>query len=205
MPDRLPGPPEDYEALASSFPVLPKERVSSRLFRVHKMGNEPEWFGTSGNYRWDPPPTAADLFGTCYVGTAALTSLMETLGEFAIVTEGMIEARNVAALQVPDDIRLADLTNNRIVGDWGLDRRISVGDDYEICQLWGQALQSAGFEGIFYEARHHVGGHSIALFGDPLYQPRQVVLLDDDAISSELIEQAQLECGLRILPSSPLF
>lgn len=35
----------------------------------------------------------------------------------------------IASLQLRIEQRLADMTSNRIVGDWRLDRRISIGDD----------------------------------------------------------------------------
>ena len=72
MPDPLPEPPEDYESLASLFPALPKERVSSRLFRIHRIGSEPEWFGTSGSYRWDPPPVKPWKVSTIFMGSVGL-------------------------------------------------------------------------------------------------------------------------------------
>ncbi|HYZ56869.1 MAG TPA: hypothetical protein VE733_25690 [Streptosporangiaceae bacterium] len=44
-----------------------------------------------------------------------------------------------ALLHVPQDQRIADMTNPRIIGDWGLDRRISTGDAYGVCQRWARA------------------------------------------------------------------
>ena len=173
-PSPLPEPPADYGSLAS-FPTLAKELIPSPLYRVHKMEDEPEWFGSSGAHRWDPPPAAVDLFGTCYLGTAALTSLMETFGELPIVTQETVDARNIATLEVSSDGRLADLTTNAIIGSWSLDRRISTGDDYAVSRRWAAAFQSAGFGGVLYESRHHIGGDSIALFGDPGYRPHDEV------------------------------
>lgn len=103
-PRALPGSPTDYAALVGRFPTLPKDRLPPILYRVHQLGNEPEWFGVSGNCRWDPP------------------------------------------VEVPGGQCIADMTSPKIIGEWGLDRRISTGDDYSVCQAWASALRLAGFQ-----------------------------------------------------------
>jgi hypothetical protein len=206
-PTPLPEPPADYGTLAESFPALPKEHLPPVLYRVHQIAHEPEWFGTSGNYRWDPPAPSADLFGTCYTSTDPLTAFIEAVIELPLMTQSVIDKRAIAMLQVPDEQRLADMSAPRIIGEWGLDRRISTGDDYEICQGWANALRLARFTGVFYEPRHDPRGNaqqSIALFGDPGYQPTQIQLIEDEPLSRGLIEDAREIFGLRVLPSTPL-
>lgn len=66
------------------------------------------------------------------------------------------------------------------------------------------ALQLARFHGVFHKARHHVGRYLMPCLAIPDYQPRQVMLLDDDATSAELLEESQRECGLSVKPSSSL-
>jgi hypothetical protein len=65
---------------------------------------------------------------------------------------------------------------------------------------------SVGFTGIYYEARHDVGGGSpsVALFGDPGYQPTQLRVLDSTAISNEMLSQARRVSGIEVWPSTPL-
>jgi hypothetical protein len=207
-PNALGEPPDDYGALAVSFPELPKERLPAILYRVHQIINEPEWFGTSGDHRWDPPAGAPESFGTCYTGTDPLTAFVEAIIELPLLVQSVIDKRAMAVMQVPQDQRLADMSDPKIVGEWGLDRRISVGDDYDVCQRWANALRLAGFTGVFYEPRHDPRGggdlQSIAFFGDPGYQPTQIQLIEDEPIPRLVVEQAREIFGLRVWPSTPL-
>jgi hypothetical protein len=203
----LPDPPDDYGLLAERFPVLPKERLPAVLYRVHQVVHEPEWFGTSGGCRWDPPTEAAELFGTCYTGTDPLTAFIEAVAELPLLTQSVIDQRAMAHLHVAQDQRVADMTNPKIIGDWGLDRRISTGDAYDICQRWAHALRLAGFTAVFYEPRYDPRGRdqeSIAFFGDPGYQPTQIFMIEDEPIPRPVVEEADQIFGLRVWPSTPL-
>lgn len=206
-PRPLPEPPDDYGVLAERFPVLPKEQLPPILYRVHQVVHEPEWFGTSGDCRWDPPAEVADLFGTCYTGTDPLTAFIEAVTELPLLAQSVIDKRAMALLHVPQDQRIADMTNPRIIGDWGLDRRISTGDAYGVCQRWAHALRLAGFTGVFYEPRYDPRGRnqqSIAFFGDPGYQPTQIIMIEDEPIPRSVVEEARDIFGMRIWPSTPL-
>lgn len=206
-PEALPEPPRDYGLLAERFPVLPKERLPAVLYRVHQMVHEPEWFGTSGGCRWDPPADAAELFGTCYTGTDPLTAFIEAVAELAVVTESVVDKRALAAANLPPEQRIADMTSPRIVGEWGLDRRVSTGDEYGVCQRWAHALRLAGFTGVFYEPRYDPRGRrqqSVAFFGDPGYQPTQLTVTGDGPVPRHVLEEAMHVFGLRIWPSAPL-
>ncbi len=77
-PQPLPEPPADY-ALLVDFPVRPKGQVPHYVYRVHRMVNEPEYFSSSSTWRWDPPPAATPLFGTCYAADRPATALIEAL------------------------------------------------------------------------------------------------------------------------------
>ena len=206
-PDALPEPPGDYGLLAARFPVLPKDRLPAVLYRVHQVIHEPEWFGTSGGCRWDPPAQSAEPFGTCYTGTSPLTAFIEAVSELPAVTESVIDKRALALLQVHEDQRIADMTSPRIVGAWGLDRRISTGDDYGVCQRWAAALRLAGFTGVYYEPRYDPRGQgqqAIAFFGDPGYQPTQIVMIEDEPIPRAVVEEARRTFGLRVWPATSL-
>ncbi|MGB9113638.1 MAG: RES family NAD+ phosphorylase [Acidimicrobiales bacterium] len=182
---------------------MPKEKLPPLLYRVHRGDREPEFFANSGDLRWDPPSSATTLFGTCYMSTSPVTALMESADDLTL-TDETLAARNLAELEVAVEQRLADMTNPVIVGEWGLDRRISVGDDYDVCHRWAHALRLAGFTGVYYEARHHPHGFSAGLFGDPGYQPTQVRIIDDGPIPASVVADAMTTCGLRVLPSVPL-
>lgn len=206
-PAALPEPPDDYGVLAERFPALPKEQLPADLYRVHQVVHEPEWFGTSGGCRWDPPSDVAELFGTCYTGTDPLTAFIEAVAELPLLAQSVIDKRAMARLHVPQGQQIADMTNPRIIGDWGLDRRISTGDAYDVCQRWAHALRLAGFTGVFYEPRYDPRGHcqqSIAFFGDPGYQPTQIIMIEDGPIPRSVIAEAGSTFGMRIWPSTPL-
>jgi hypothetical protein len=98
-----------------------KERLPEILYRVHQIRHDPEWFGSSGAYRWDPPQAAAGLFGTCYTGTDEITAVMEAFGDLPVITQGAVDARAMASIQISRTPRLADMTSPTIVGRWRLE------------------------------------------------------------------------------------
>jgi hypothetical protein len=205
-PEPLPGPPDDY-ALLVEFPVLDKERLPQQLYRVHQVRHDPEWFGIDPRDRWSPPAAAAGLFGTCYLATDPVTAVMEAFGDLPVVTQGLIDRRALAVVQIPLAQRLADLTSPAIVGIWKLDRRISTGDDYGTCQRWAHSLRLAGFGGIYYEPRHDPRGNgaaSVAMFADPGHQPMQMTVVSDERIPREEIDEVRNVFGLCVRPSSTL-
>lgn len=200
----LAEPPADYDELAGAFPQLIKERLPELVFRVHRLGREPEWFTDGAGFRWDPPPGSGATFGTCYVATDPLTALMEVVGDLLALTRDQIDGRALATLMFPDVDRLADMTSPEIAR-WGLDRRISVGDFYDVPQRWALALRLAGYSGVYYEPRHHPGGGaSIAIFGDPGYQPTQIRLVSDDPVGDDLVDELFSRFGVRVMPARPL-
>jgi len=99
-PEPLPLPPDDY-GLLSQFPLLPKDRIPERLYRVHRVDREPQWFGTSGTMRFDPPDAAAKLFGTCYLAASPVTALVETFGDLLAVTQDMVDDRPLLEARIP--------------------------------------------------------------------------------------------------------
>jgi hypothetical protein len=206
-PAPLPGPPEDYTLLVE-FPFLDEERLPEVLFRVHRLDHEPQWFVTTGTGRFDPPALAADPFGLCYLAVDPVTALMEAFGDLPLVTQDMVDARAMAMVRLLRAQKLADMTSPLIVGRWRLDRRISTGDDYPVCQRWAHSLRLAGFAGIYYEPRHDprrkVQPASVALFADPGLQPQTMVLADDGPISSEVILTTKKAFGLRVLRRTTL-
>jgi hypothetical protein len=156
--------------------------------------------------RFDPP-AGVPVFGSCYTGLDPLTALMEVVAELPVVTYELLDQRALAQVIIPTGQRLADMTSPMVIGQWGLDRRISLGDDYAVCQRWAYALRLAGFSGVFYEPRHDPRGDSrasVALFGDPGHQPTQLSVVDDGPIPDSLIEEARNVFGLQVLPATPL-
>lgn len=135
----LPEPPSDYGILADQFPALPKEQLPNVLFRVHQTVHSASWFSSDGENRFDPP-AGSELFGTCYMAADPLTALMEVVADLPVVTYAMLDARYLTEVTVPAGQRLADLTNPRVVGEWGLDRRIPCGQRVGVSP-WGLAVR----------------------------------------------------------------
>jgi hypothetical protein len=160
--------------------------------------------------RFDPPPSAAGLLGTCYLAADPVTALMEAVADLPLLTQGLIDARAMLMCQVATAQKMADLTSPLIVGDWHLDRRISIGDGYDVCQRWAHALRLAGFSGIYYEPRHdprdrkYVRAASVALFATPGLQRHLLARDDDGPVPVRVVEEAEAVFGLRVYPSAPL-
>ena len=74
-PASLPEPPADYGFL-TGFPVLDNDDIPRPLYRAHRVGNEPEWFGTFGAMRIDPPAAAGGLFGAFFTDLELQPHLM---------------------------------------------------------------------------------------------------------------------------------
>ncbi|MGH8982201.1 MAG: RES family NAD+ phosphorylase [Acidimicrobiales bacterium] len=206
VPDTPPlaEPSPDYGELAGAFPQVTKDRMPEVVFRVHRLDREPEWFTEGVGSRWDPPPASGATFGTCYVATHPLTALMEVVGDLPVLTSEQVDDRAMATLMFPDVDRLADMTSPEIAR-WGLDPRISMGDFYDVSQRWALAPRLAGYAGVYCEPRHDPGGGaSVALFGDPGYQPTQVRLVSDGPIDRDLIDELFFRFGVRVMPARPL-
>lgn len=207
-PEPLPEPPHDYGVLAADFPAIHKESLPAYCFRVHRIDRPPEWFSSDSSNRWDPPSAGAG-FGTCYVAETKLVAFAEVFGGLPLVTDEMVAARCIATVDLPGGVKLADMSSGHIVGRWRLDTRISVGDDYPVCQRWANALHLAGFAGIYYSARHDprhgYDDMSVALFGDAGYQPTQLgVVNDGEALGDDLLREAREQFGIRVLPTTAI-
>ena len=205
-PDPLPLPPDNPDRLAS-FPAVPKDRIPNVLYRIHQMKQQPEFFSTSPERnRWDPPVGSPGLYGTCYTSTSPLGAYAEVLGDLDVITQGMVDRRALSVIEVPAEPRWADMTEPSILGQWGLDVRISVAD-HKVCQRWGEALFSVGFTGVYYQPRHVIGRGweaSVAIFGDPGHQPTKLRVLDTTPIPLDVVNEATMTFGLEVWPSTPL-
>ena len=205
-PPGLPLPPTDPTRLAE-FPVVPKEQLPNVLWRIYKVANEAEYFSDRGYGRWDPLAGSLELYGTCYTSTHPMGAYVEAFAEVRSLTQDDINRYALATIELPPEPRWANMVDPTIVGQWELDERISVGDDYDTCQRWGEALFAVGFTGIHYGPRHNVGGAwrpSVALFGNPGYQPTQLRVLDSTPIPPELVTTAWMSFGIEVWPSTPL-
>src|SRR3954449_1536252 len=163
--------PPDAGALADfpSVTIYPEET----FYRIHRVVLEPEYFCNDGDCRFDPPRHSRTEFGTCYLARTPEGAFLETLGRIGPLPESAVLERGLSELAPTETLRVADLNDPTVIGRFGIAGDLSVGRDYELPQMWGHALRSAGFHGVSYIARHDPSLHerSIALFGPPGERP----------------------------------
>lgn len=140
------------------------------LWRVHREVHPTAHFATDSDGRFNPPtPTAG--FGTWYLSTHRLGAFIEVFGRSAVVTRRQVNERVLAQVFLPSDLRLADLTNPAVVGQFGITNELSASGTllYPLAQRWATALWQAGFSGVHYLSRFDASleTRSIAVFGKP--------------------------------------
>lgn len=195
----LPAPPRDPAELADfPFRQVPADFPYAR---IHHDRFEPEWFCHCGQCRFDPPTGGS--FGTCYLAGHPLGAFVEKFGRLRVVPRSLVDQHALAALQLPSPLRVADVTDRRILGRWHLSAELWAGDDYAGSQRWAERLHQAGFAGIWYSARHDVRGglHNLAIFGKPGHQPDALLRYSDEPIPQWLLHEAAVTFGIETLPT----
>jgi RES domain-containing protein len=190
------------QADISSFPehIFHPDRV---LSKIHKAIYDPRFFCDSGEGRFDLKPDTSN--GTCYLALSPLGAFVETLGRFRILTQEAIDERAVSALSLTRSLRLADVTDRTVLGKFGITGDISTGGDYGPSQEWAGRLYEAGFDEIFYVARHDpsFAERSVAVFGNEEIGSK-LFEVTTEAISQSLVDEACKEFGFQVWPSAPL-
>ncbi len=118
-----------------------------------------------------------------------------------------MQKRRIAELALTDDVQLADLTSNQIIGRFGVTLEMSAGSSYESPQIWAAAFYDAGFGGVVYKARHVPGANleSVALFGKTDTSESNLEILDVRAIGPDILDRMKRNYGFpEPLPSKPL-
>jgi hypothetical protein len=194
-------PPADPAELAN----FPSRQISASYpyVRIHAEANEPEWFCTCGDHRFDPPAGAASAFGTCYLAGAPLGAFIEKFGDLPLIARSRIDGSRIAYLQVPAAV-VADITARGALG-WGVTAELSSGD-YPVAQQWAQRFFEAGYAGIWYSARHDTRSdlHSLALFGKSGVHPEAFTDSWTEHIDDELIATAERTFNLQVLPAAAI-
>lgn len=112
----LPAPPRDPAELADfPFRQVPADFPYAR---IHHDRFEPEWFCQCGQCRFDPP--AGGSFGTCYLAGHPLGAFVEKFGRLRVVPRSLVDQHSLTALQLPSPLRVADVTDRRILSRWHL-------------------------------------------------------------------------------------
>lgn len=140
------------------------------VYRVVRAGNDPWWFSSSGDGRFDLEAPA----GTCYLARQPLHALVEIIGSevgSGTIGQEFLDRRRMCSLEMPKRAQLADCTSNRARG-YGLTAELGTIVPYDCPHQWAAALRSYGTDGIRYQLRHvAAGAAAIALFDDASVEP----------------------------------
>lgn len=196
-------PPDDPAELAD-FPAR-QAAADYPYARIHHDRHEAEWFCDKGDCRFDLPLGSGS--GTCYLAGHPLGAFVEKFGRLRMIPRSLVDQHSLATMRLASPVRVADLTDRRILGRWHLSAELWAGDDYPGSQLWAHRLHQAGFAGVWYSAAHDVRGelHSLALFGKAGYEPDTLLLYSDDPVPQALIDDAAMAFGLEVLPEDVLY
>lgn len=154
------GPPP---ASLAGFPAY-SVGAGTDLFRAHRRGLGPWWFGNDGAGRFDLRAPR----GTCYVALDPLSALRERLGPVLggsrAVPESLLAESVVSRLRLPSARDAADV-QDRGAAEFGVTRELESTVPYAVPQAWARAFDEAGFGGVRYGPRFTPGDSSaLALF-----------------------------------------
>jgi RES domain len=128
-----------------------------RLYRVHGVDREPRFYSADPYGRWNPPP-GVESFGTLYCAASVEGAIIETLGRLgaAVILTTDLQARSISVLQPGHPLDLADMTDLRVLGQYGLTGAVSAAgpEVFERTHAWAAALRNAGLDGVRFRARH---------------------------------------------------
>ncbi len=142
---------------------LPIHRVGAVLFRLHRLNQEPAFWGRTGLNRFDAP---AREFGVLYAAADQHGAFIETYGDVVdrTVTTTSLADRGWALVEPKRDLVLVDLSGEGLA-QMSADERLCC-CDHEVSQQWALALwrHAATVDGLHYRARHDPSRLSVALF-----------------------------------------
>lgn len=184
-------PPPGREALRG-FPARTL-RASQTLFRIHRAGLGPWWFGSSGELRFDLPSPQ----GTCYLALHPIGAFIEVFEATQTIPLAELDARRIARTAPPANVRLANTTVRRALA-FGCPLTIGASERYERTQPWARAFAAAGFDGILYRLSHDPRAQElgVALFGQE-GEPPDPPVWTSEPIGPDLIGVARRRFGFR--------
>lgn len=142
--------------------------AGSPLYRIHRSGHGPIWFGPGAGkpaaYRFDAP---RGEFGVCYLGRTPEASFAETFlrqPPVRLVTLGDLAGRSLATIHLKRTLRLAAL-HGPSLARMGATAEVASGD-YTLSRAWALALWRHGddADGLVYRCRHDDASFAVALF-----------------------------------------
>lgn len=157
--ERIPYPPALAEAL-KGFPTAVID-AGTEVWRVHRIGNGPWFFGPTGRFGLDAPN------GSCYVAMDPVSAISEAVVRgLTIVHERDLQIRCIRRLELPRRVIAANLKDSTAAG-FGVTRNFGTEEPYERTRQWARAFLRMSFGGVHYWPRHDLvdGSTSLALFG----------------------------------------
>jgi hypothetical protein len=182
------------------------------LYRIHRATHGPLYFsaaaGPDEGGRFGLP--AQSGWGTCYFSASVMGACVETFGRFRVVPAELVDARRLTVAVPVVSLRLADLTDRRVLGRFGIAGEVSTGSDYVAARRWSYLLGDAGFDGIYYAARHdpQFTERSVAVFGqrgDRTADERKRFECTTAPLPSDALIDLADHFGITVLPSTDLF
>lgn len=122
-PGPHPDPPADLHARTPKILEEPHEWI-----RVYPLGNDPLYFGRTGNNRFD---SASSAFGVCYAGIDEFAAFIETFGSSTgtrVVTAAALAERGLARITSTTPFKLVDLASPGSLPRIGADAQLFSGD-----------------------------------------------------------------------------
>ena len=184
---QLPAENQDWRTFPAST-----LRAGTLLYRAARRGRSPWWFCSDGDCRFD----LTGERGTCYLGTDAVSGVLETIGPEWLsgrtLSPGFVRLRVLHTWRLAEPKRMANLVSRRAVG-FRVTNELSSMTPYDVPQAFAQlfdGLRRSGrpvFEGIRFRTRFDTDPHArgVALFGaagnaeDPRSDAREI---DDDLL-----------------------
>ncbi len=157
-PGLHPPPPSDLSQRKLPLKTFAADTI---FYRIHKLKNDPIYFGNSGGGRLDTPK------GVIYLGIDEYVAFRETIGRFSkyrLISTEELEIRGMAEVKSSHNLSLVDLTGRGLTL-LDADARLLTGD-YKIAQQWSQALENhpGSPDGIYYRSRHDPSRSCLALY-----------------------------------------
>ncbi len=194
----------------ATFPVH-QVQADQPLCRIHRSCHGALWYATTPDPgdggRFDLPKQEG--IGTCYLAVTDVAKFPEKFGRFSVITEENVDEHELSRLTPTTSLRLADLTDKTVLGEFGITGDIWAGTDYSPSQALAERLREAGFEGVYYATRHdpQLTERSLAVFGSagaPESHGTERFRIDTASIPEELVRRVEDEFHLQVLPSQPL-
>jgi len=161
-PGEHPEPPVD---LATRSPLLYRVEEGTVIYRLHRTGRDPIFFGRTGDNRFDAPDGS---YGVLYAGEDEYCCFIETCGQVtgvASVSGAYLDQLNLAEIRMTEAITLIDLSVSAGLTRIGADGRLMDGS-HAVAQRWSAALRKHPTNpvGILYRARHDPAKLAFAIF-----------------------------------------